>query len=75
MIGIHRSVVPKYVRKYQEILLSNIEEEDKAIEGEGIQVQVNESQFGKRKYHRGHRVDGAWVIRGVEIITERKVFF
>jgi hypothetical protein len=29
-------------------------------------VEVDESKFGKRKYHRGHRVEGVWVIGGVE---------
>ena len=24
------------------------------------------SKFGKRKYHRGHRVEGQWVFRGIE---------
>lgn len=29
--------------------------------GPGKTVQIDESKFGKRKYHRGHAVDGAWV--------------
>src|SRR5580765_7546825 len=24
-------------------------------------VEIDESKFGKRKYHRGHRVEGQWV--------------
>ena len=47
---IHRSVVSKYVKRCQEILLSNIEEEVQVIGGEGIKVQVkvqvDESKFG-----------------------------
>ena len=62
MTRIHRSVVPKHVRRCQKILLSKIEEEDQVIGGEGIQVQVDESKFGECKYHRGHRVYRAWVI-------------
>jgi len=29
-------------------------------------VEIDESKFGKRKYHRGHRVEGAWVFGGYE---------
>jgi transposase-like protein len=35
---------------------------------------VNESKFGKRKYNRGHRVEAAWVIGGVERTAERRIF-
>ena len=36
------------------------------IGGEGKIVQIDESKFGKRKYHRGHHVEGQWVFRGIE---------
>ena len=39
------------------------------IGGEGIIVEIDESKFGKRKYNRGHRVEGVWVVGGVEIIV------
>lgn len=29
-------------------------------------VEIDESKFGKRKYHRGHAVDGTWVFGGYE---------
>jgi hypothetical protein len=29
-------------------------------------VEVDESKFGERKYHHGHRVEGVWVIGDVE---------
>lgn len=36
------------------------------IGGEGKIVEIDESKFGKRKYHRGHHVEGQWVFGGYE---------
>ena len=36
------------------------------IGGEGKIVQIDESKFGKRKYHRGHHVEGQWVFGRIE---------
>ena len=43
------------------------------IGGPGKTVQIDESKVGKRKYHRGHRVEGQWVFGGIEEDT-RKCF-
>ena len=48
--------------------------ENHKIGGYGVVVQLDESKFGKRKYHRGHRVEGVWVFGGVERTPERKCF-
>ena len=34
--------------------------------GPGKVVEIDESKFGKRKYHRGKRVEGAWIFGGYE---------
>jgi transposase-like protein len=44
------------------------------IGGPGIVVEIDESKFGKRKHNRGHRVEGVWVVGGVERTDKRKVF-
>lgn len=36
------------------------------IGGPGKIVEIDESKFGKRKYHKGHRVKGQWVFGGYE---------
>lgn len=43
------------------------------IGGPGIIVEIDESKFGKVKYHRGHRVEGVWVFGMVENTPERKI--
>ncbi|CAM9741781.1 unnamed protein product, partial [Heterosigma akashiwo] len=35
------------------------------IGGPGMIVEIDEAKFGKRKYNRGHRVEGFWVIGAV----------
>ena len=47
-----------------------LEREDK-IGGPGKTVQIDESKFGKRKYHRGHKVEGQWVFGGIEEESRR----
>ena len=34
--------------------------------GPGEIVEIDESKFGKRKYHRGHHVEGQWVFGGYQ---------
>ncbi|CAG8477413.1 4456_t:CDS:1, partial [Scutellospora calospora] len=44
------------------------------IGGKGIIVEIDESKFARRKYHRGRRVDSVWVIGGIERTEEKRVF-
>ncbi|GFS57297.1 putative transposase-like protein [Trichonephila clavipes] len=39
--------------------------------GEGKTVEIDESKIGKRKYNKGHFVEGQWVFGGVERETGR----
>ena len=42
-------------------------EKDSAKTGApGKIVEIDESEFGKRKYHKGRRKDGIWVFGGIE---------
>ena len=42
--------------------------------GDRIIIEIDESKFGKRKNHCGHRVEGVWVLGGVERTNSRKTF-
>ena len=52
-----------FCRKTCEITMLQKSEE---IGGPGKTVQIHQSKVGKRKYHRGHRVEGQWVFGGIE---------
>ena len=60
-----------YLSKFEKIIISDIDDELEYIGGPGIEVQLDESKFGKRKYHKGHKVDGVWIFGDVELTQEK----
>ena len=44
------------------------------IRGSKIFVEIDEIKFGKKKFNKGHRVEGFWVFGGVDRTAE-KIFF
>ena len=51
-----------------------LEKSSEKIGGVGKIVEIDESKFGKRKFHKGRRVDGVWVFWGIERETKRCFF-
>ena len=74
LTGFSPNTVVDYFKKFREKIEESLDDYDEIIGGPGVYVQIDECKFGKRKYHRGHRVDGVWIVRGVEITDEKKVF-
>ena len=74
MSGCSTRTVTKARKRIEVRLLRDFVDEQCMIGGEGIEVQIDESKFGKVKYHRGHKVDGVWVFGGVEKTPQRKMF-
>jgi hypothetical protein len=72
--GHSTKAVSTTIRFYQELVSACLSEEDIVIGGPGVVVEVDESKFGKVKYGHGHRVDGVWVVGGVEQTAERLLF-
>ena len=58
----------------RETMLVFMEGYSEKIGGPNKTVEIYESKFGRRKYHRGHPVKGQWVFGGVERGSGRTIF-
>jgi transposase-like protein len=72
--GMAIATITKITKDLRGLVSDCVDFEDVQIGGKGIVVEVDESKFGKRKYNRGHRVEGVWILGGVERTSERRVF-
>lgn len=71
----HSSItISNYTRFFREHVARCLDPDDTLIGGNGVKVFVDESKFGRRKYNRGHSVNGVWVIGGVDDSIDRKMF-
>ncbi len=72
--GYHPDTVTKWIPSFEQLLVLDLfeDEENHRIGGEDIIVHIDNSKFGKWKYHRGHRVEGVWIVGGVEANTAEK---
>lgn len=68
------NTVSDYMKFYREMIVDTLKEHEQKIGGEGIVVEVDESKFGRRKYHRGRVIDGVWIIGGIERTKEKRCF-
>ena len=55
----------------REVILADFIDNFEPLGGEGRTVEIDESKFGKRKFWRGHRVEGLWVFGALERETGR----
>ena len=74
--GISAPTIVDYYKLCREVCTVLIEEESMQIGGVGKVVEVDECKFGRRRYHKGRRVDGVWIFGGIEHDTNPpKCFF
>jgi hypothetical protein len=72
--GHSNTTISSYISLFRQVVSASLDRDDTIIGGEGIVVEIDESKFGKRKYYRGHRVEGVWVIGGVKRTDQRLMF-
>ena len=60
----NRTIVDFY-NFLREVCCVTLEEQSEPLGGPGKTVEIDQSKFGKRKYNRGKRADGAWVYGGI----------
>jgi len=61
-VGVNANTITNWTNSLRELVtwdIENLDLADAPIGGEGIIVEIDDSQFGKRKYNRGHRVEGS----------------
>ena len=74
--GVHENSIVHWFNFCREVCIEILEgQEYSQIGGEGVEVEIDESKFGKRKYHRGRKVDGVWVFGGIEKYNKENCFF
>jgi transposase-like protein len=69
----HQTIV-EWCAYLREVTLYHCYTVAEPIGGKDVEVEIDESKFGKRKYYKGHRVDGKWVFGGREKRDKTKVF-
>jgi transposase-like protein len=75
MTGHSPNTVTNYMNFFRELVVSTLEDDDNIIGGPGIIVEIDESKFGKRKFHRGRITNnGVWIFGGIERTNEKKSF-
>jgi transposase-like protein len=72
--GHYPNTITDFYKHFRQLVSSILKEGGQMIGGTGIIVQIDETKMGNRKYNRGHRVDGVWIIAGVELTSQRKIF-
>jgi hypothetical protein len=60
----------KMVNKFNKIKIYLKYLENTEFGGTGNIIEIDERNFGERKYHRGHHVEDVWVFGAVERITK-----
>lgn len=73
-VGVYSETVCAWASYIRQACGDCVDFEQVQIGGNGVIVEIDETKLGKRKYHRGHRVEGVWVLVGVERTVEKKIF-
>jgi transposase-like protein len=72
--GHSSATITAFYGYFRQLVTSALREEGQIIGGPGIVVEIDETKLGKRKYHRGHSVEGVWIVVGIEGGSKGKIF-
>jgi transposase-like protein len=75
LLELNKNTVSRIINTMAKRLIPQFNKNIEKIGGPGIIVEIDESKFGKVKYHRGHKVEGVWVFGMVERTEARKIVF
>ena len=74
-IGGHsKNTVTAFMRYFRELIATDVSEDLCMVGGPNLTVEIDESKLARRKYNRGHRVNGCWVVGSVERGPEKRFF-
>ena len=73
-LKLSKKTVTEWFLFFREACIYSVMENSQPIGGNGVEVEIDKSKFGKRKYHRGHKVEGQWVFGGREKYNKQKIF-
>ncbi|KAL1130585.1 hypothetical protein AAG570_011831 [Ranatra chinensis] len=65
------TTVTDWTQFVRETFVDYLENHSGSIGGPGKIVEIDESKFGRRRYNRGHYVEGQWVLGGIERHTNK----
>jgi transposase-like protein len=75
LTGLSKTTIADFYKYFRQLVSDSLDPISTKIGGENIIVEIDESKMGKRKYERGHRVDGVWVLGGIERTPLKKAFY
>ena len=58
----------------REVCMEWAAERSHKLGGPGKIVEIDEAKFGKRKYHRGRKIEGQWILGGVERDSKKSFY-
>lgn len=73
VLNINRKSIWRVMKKVSTILVPKYYDKNEIIGGEQQIIEIDESKFGKRKYHKGHHVEGVWVFGMIEKNEPKRV--
>jgi transposase-like protein len=73
ILEVDRKSIWRLMKKVADIVVEKYYNTNELIGGENMIIEVDESKFGKRKYHRRHHVDGVWILGMVEKTGSKKI--